>query len=603
MRRNLPTLAALALTGTFALGGVGSADAATLPAPYSGTAHGDIVTVDVNALSGLLNLPTIASVRVAHAKATADSTSTPATVAESRNVHANVAGLNIPVDTASADAPASDSYNRDLLPVQVPGLLGVGIIHSAGQANWAGTTACVPAGTPLSKATTQLAGVNLGLTNALPTTVTALLPGGGLTIAKVDASATTGTTYLSGGNMVARQTTDVGDIHLLNDLARIHVASPVVLTATSNGSSGTVTYSNPTATVSLAGGQVINVPVSGAPISIPLNIDLGVLGKIAANVVVSLAPNPAKTTGAIASAAVPNVLSVSVHIGTTGTLQTLLGANVADVDLGVATMDVTAKAPTGGVQCVTGNDADGDGLTDAQEQALGTDPHDADTDNDGLTDGAEVNTHGTDPLDPDTDNDGLKDGAEVNTYGTDPKDADTDNGGVKDGAEVTAGTDPLDGSDDAALLAPGADPDGDGLTNAEEKAHGTDPFDADTDNDGLKDGKEVDLGTDPLKADTDGDGLKDGAEVNTHGTDPLDADTDNGGVKDGAEIKAGTNPLDASDDHAAGHNGNGNGGSGNDDGNGWLPSTGATIGIGALLAALGAVVVGAAMARKRRQTA
>ncbi|RJS47592.1 hypothetical protein [Nocardioides cavernaquae] len=599
MRRNLSTLAALTLAGSFALAGAGTAEAATLPAPYSGSAHGDIVSLDVSVLSNLLNIPSLAGVTVAHAKATADSTATPATTAESKNVHASVASLNIPVDTARVDAAPNDSYDRDLLPVQVPSLLGVGVIHGAGAANWAGTTACVPAGTPLSKATTQLAGVNLGLTQALPTTVTSLLPGGGLTIAKVDASATTSTTYLSNGSMVAKQTTDVGDIHLLNDLARVHVVSPAVLTATSSGSgAGTVTYSNPTATVTLANGQVINLPVSGAPITLPLTVDLGLLGKIIANVTLALAPAPSDTAaGTAAAAAVPNVLSVDVKVTTTGTLQTLLGASIADVDLGVATMDVRAAAPTSGVQCVSATDADGDGLTDAEEAALGTDPHDADTDNDGLTDGAEVNTHGTKPLDADTDDDGLKDGAEVNTHGTDPKDPDTDNGGVKDGAEVAAGTNPLDGSDDAALLAPGADPDGDGLTNAEEKALGTDPFDADTDNDGLKDGREVELGTDPLDADTDNDGLKDGAEVNKYGTDPKDADTDNGGVKDGAEVKAGTDPLDASDDRVAGGQGSG---SGDSDDNGWLPSTGATIGLGALLAALGAVVAGLVMARKRR---
>jgi len=42
-----------------------------------------------------------------------------------------------------------------------------------------------------------------------------------------------------------------------------------------------------------------------------------------------------------------------------------------------------------------------------------TDPTAADTDGDGLDDGAEVNEHGTDPLESDTDGDGLADGAEV----------------------------------------------------------------------------------------------------------------------------------------------------------------------------------------------
>jgi hypothetical protein len=44
------------------------------------------------------------------------------------------------------------------------------------------------------------------------------------------------------------------------------------------------------------------------------------------------------------------------------------------------------------------------------------------------------------------------------------------------------------------------DPDLDGLDNAAEYAHGTDPTDADTDDDGLSDGEEVALGFDPLDA-------------------------------------------------------------------------------------------------------
>ncbi len=44
-------------------------------------------------------------------------------------------------------------------------------------------------------------------------------------------------------------------------------------------------------------------------------------------------------------------------------------------------------------------DTDGDGLDDARERELGTDPTDADTDGDGVSDGDEV-TAGTDPLEP-----------------------------------------------------------------------------------------------------------------------------------------------------------------------------------------------------------
>lgn len=101
-------------------------------------------------------------------------------------------------------------------------------------------------------------------------------------------------------------------------------------------------------------------------------------------------------------------------------------------------------------------DSDGDGLTDAEEDADldgivdsgETDPNDSDTDNDGLSDGKEVNLYGTDPLDRDSDDDGLADGTEIGIFGTDPTDPDTDNDGVSDGAEVASGSDPNTPNDD-----------------------------------------------------------------------------------------------------------------------------------------------------------
>jgi thiol-disulfide isomerase/thioredoxin len=46
-------------------------------------------------------------------------------------------------------------------------------------------------------------------------------------------------------------------------------------------------------------------------------------------------------------------------------------------------------------------DSDGDGLTDAEEATLGTNPSDIDSDADGYTDGDEI-TEGSDPTDPDS---------------------------------------------------------------------------------------------------------------------------------------------------------------------------------------------------------
>lgn len=77
------------------------------------------------------------------------------------------------------------------------------------------------------------------------------------------------------------------------------------------------------------------------------------------------------------------------------------------------------------------------------------------------------------------------------------------------------------------------------------------PIEADSDGDGLSDKQEKALGTDPRNPDTDGDTLKDGDEVNVYKTDPLNKDTDDGGVDDNIEIKAGTDPLEMSDDIAS----------------------------------------------------
>ncbi len=75
------------------------------------------------------------------------------------------------------------------------------------------------------------------------------------------------------------------------------------------------------------------------------------------------------------------------------------------------------------------SDADGDGLSDDEEAALGTNPLNPDSDGDLLSDFVETNTGifigpedtGTDPLDDDSDGDGFGDGIEV-ASGSDPND-------------------------------------------------------------------------------------------------------------------------------------------------------------------------------------
>ncbi|SFK68876.1 NlpC/P60 family protein [Geodermatophilus ruber] len=125
-----------------------------------------------------------------------------------------------------------------------------------------------------------------------------------------------------------------------------------------------------------------------------------------------------------------------------------------------------------------------------------------DTDRDGLVDAMEL-LLGTDPLKTDTDADGVSDGYEKYSLGTDPTRADSDGDGTSDAAELVRGTDPIR-----------ADSDGDGRVDGGDTS-------ADTDQDGLSDMLEKILGTRPDSIDSDADGVTDQLEYRS-GMNPLD---------------------------------------------------------------------------------
>jgi len=58
-------------------------------------------------------------------------------------------------------------------------------------------------------------------------------------------------------------------------------------------------------------------------------------------------------------------------------------------------------------------DKDGDGLTDDEEDKLGTNKWESDSDFDGISDKLEIEKYKTDPMNPDTDGDGYRDGVEI----------------------------------------------------------------------------------------------------------------------------------------------------------------------------------------------
>jgi len=113
----------------------------------------------------------------------------------------------------------------------------------------------------------------------------------------------------------------------------------------------------------------------------------------------------------------------------------------------------------GGCGTATARDHDKDKLPDSWERQyhFSTTHRSgaADPDRDGLNNLQEYKRR-LNPRRADTDGDGLKDGAEVKRYRTNPRNSDTDGDGVKDGDEIRNGTDPR--SRDSVHGAPGAGP-------------------------------------------------------------------------------------------------------------------------------------------------
>ncbi len=148
-----------------------------------------------------------------------------------------------------------------------------------------------------------------------------------------------------------------------------------------------------------------------------------------------------------------------------------------------------------------GQDSDGDGVDDSLD-AFPNDPSESgDADGDGVGDNRDAFPN--DPLEIlDSDGDGVGDNGDA--FPNNPNESsDLDKDGIGDNADP--------------------DDDGDGLSDVEEGALGSNPLSADTDVDGLRDNEEVERGTAVLYFDTDFDGISDGEEVEV-GRNPLVAD-------------------------------------------------------------------------------
>ncbi|GEP43179.1 alpha/beta hydrolase [Brevifollis gellanilyticus] len=132
-------------------------------------------------------------------------------------------------------------------------------------------------------------------------------------------------------------------------------------------------------------------------------------------------------------------------------------------------------------------DSDGDGLSDADEAAAGSDPYNPDSDGDGITDADEVNQTGSDPTTTDSDGDGISDYNEQ--YGNGSVDEDEDGPGETP-----------------------YDHDGDGIPDPVDPDPTSPENDPDSDGDGVPDSQDSDPSNPGVWNDANGNGINDDAE-------------------------------------------------------------------------------------------
>ena len=352
-------LRAFALALVLGLAGIWVPQQSALAAygPFSGSASSDIVHVQA------LNIPDaleLAEVAIAPAMAEMNSAGVPG----GGNSHARA--LNVDADILSAPDPAIpldlivDAEDRapnpppgpvveELLNVPADPLLNATVAKATADAKWT-TGGCVPVGTPISYAKSELADANVLTGTPLGDALLSVHNSEGDTVHTESQTEFINVAGQTNKGVKSTTTTQITAIRLFEGTANqltINVLAPPVVTATATGKAGgaKVEYSEPVLQVLDADDNVIgelnasdiNLEIPGQPL---LTLRLGTL------------TSTIKSNGTEASGRA--VLLEVILLNPVPALDPLLRLTVAGGD-------VSVKVPSGGVDCAGGGGGDGGG--------------------------------------------------------------------------------------------------------------------------------------------------------------------------------------------------------------------------------------------------
>jgi hypothetical protein len=305
-----------------------AASAAPPTATYSGSAEGDVVSLDLE-LAGL----SLADVRLANSESTTTNPP-PVAVSTARNLAAEVAGFTATVAanerTAPPDAPGAVAGS--LATIDALGISS-GLLTTSNAVSSLGAGNCLTEG-PAAQTTTTTAGVDvapagvgnvLSTTESSVTTTTGLVPTDDLGFERRVESEAVGT---------------LGDFSLFGGDVDIEVVGDATLNAFADGTTNgaEVTYTAPVVTVTFDGEETV-LELDAVEST---EVELGALGRVTVtlNEPTGVVEDPA---GLEARASV-SVITLAVELGPEA------------APLGTATIDllplsVSAVSPAGGIDC------------------------------------------------------------------------------------------------------------------------------------------------------------------------------------------------------------------------------------------------------------